>query len=188
MDTRNKLKEAQYFLDTLVQTQQAPERFYYNLSAFLSAWRSVLDVMLYDFAEYYHIGLTRKDKMSPNDFELAAKILNKHEALTFIDWWRRKLSILSGNPLWNMRHMIVHRGYPEIADRIYIPDTLSSGSIVISKGEEAATLPSGAFPLTTPMAGLFEVRFSEVIDMCKKAYSQMEEIVSEAENEFNIQL
>ena len=188
MDTRNKLKEVQYFLEALVQTQNSPEQFYYNLSAFLSAWRSVLDVMLYDFVEHYRIGLTREDRMSPNDFELAARILNKKDALRFIRWWRQKLGVLSLNPLWNMRHVIVHRGYPEITYRIYAPDTLSSGSIVISSGE-VISLSNGAFPTMTPVSGrTFEARFPEVLEKCKDAFSQMENIVHEAEKEFSIQL
>lgn len=46
MDTRTKLKEAKFFLDALMETQGEIEKFNYNLSAFLNAWRSVLDVIV----------------------------------------------------------------------------------------------------------------------------------------------
>jgi hypothetical protein len=49
------------------------DEFHFILSAFLSAWRSVLDVMLYDFADHYKIGLSRDDKMFPIDRNLPCK-------------------------------------------------------------------------------------------------------------------
>lgn len=86
MDTRNKLKEGKYFLDALIQTQDEPELCDYYLSAFLSAWRSVLDVMLYDFAEHYSLGITIEDYMTPHGFWLVSKALKNTQALGFYKW------------------------------------------------------------------------------------------------------
>lgn len=44
-DTREKICEAQYFLDGMGAYQNDPNRFKYNLSAFLSAFRSIRDFM-----------------------------------------------------------------------------------------------------------------------------------------------
>jgi hypothetical protein len=64
VNTRTKFAEAKYFLDVLPQMANNPDGFYYNLSAFLTAWRSTLDVMLYDLAEHFSLGFSREDEMS----------------------------------------------------------------------------------------------------------------------------
>lgn len=174
MDTRNKLEEARYFLNALIRTRSV-----YNLSAFLSAWKSVLDVILYDFAEHYSIGLTREDRMLPHDFWIVAKANNNVQGLQFFKWWDKKRRVLSNNPLWNLRHIIVHRGYPEITSyRIYIAPSTSSGDtgFYISEIEEV------------PITIVTEAEFSEILDKCKEAFALMESIVDEAEKKFNIRL
>lgn len=192
MDTRKKLQEAKYFLDMLPHTKNKDE-FHFTLSAFLSAWRSVLDVMLYDFAEYYDIGLTREDKMFPHDYWIVVYAKKNKNALEFFKWWSKKIKDLSNNsPLWNMRPEIVHRGYPEVRQKIYVPNTISSGSATfVSVPPEEASIPSGAFPVTiSPIyaSDLFQVKFSDVIDLCKEGFALMESIVTEAEKTFNVSL
>lgn len=44
-DTKEKICEAQYFLDRMVENQNKPRPFKYNLSAFLNAFRSIRDFM-----------------------------------------------------------------------------------------------------------------------------------------------
>lgn len=188
MDTRNKLSETAYFLDVLIQKQSDEKQFMYNLSAFLSAWKSVLDVMLYDFAEYYSMGLNREDKIMGHDFWIVAKAQKHREALQFVQWWKQKVGILSNNPLWKMRHTIVHRGYPEVKYRIYTPDSLSSGSIVIVKGEVVGY--GDAIP-TAIAKDIFEIKvkdLSEFIRMCKEGFALMANIVEEAEKTFKVEL
>lgn len=194
MDTRSKLKETQYFLATLIETQHDSEEGYYNLSAFLSAWRSVLDVMLYDFAEHYSIGLTREDKMMSHDFWIVAKARKNTQALDFYKWWSKKIRKLSENPLWSMRHVVVHRGYPEIIQTVYIPGSLSSGATIFLSGSEDELnelLSSiGSIPATHIIIGppTPEIKFPDVLDMCKKGFALMQRIVDEAEKEFNVKL
>jgi len=50
---RDKLAEAEYFLRQLENSQDDKKGFDFNLSAFVVAWRSVIDIMLYDFAEKF---------------------------------------------------------------------------------------------------------------------------------------
>jgi len=187
MDTRKKLKEAEYFLKALPYTHNT-DQFYYTLSAFLSAWRSVLDVMLYDFAEHYNVGLTRKDKMYPHDFWIVAHAQKHANALEFFSWWNKKIEELSKNKLWKMRPEIVHRGYPEIKHKIYVPDTISSGSIVIVSGEEIGGVSGGPFATTDFSSDFFEVKASDVVKMCNEGFVLMESIVNEAEKKFGISL
>ena len=204
MDTRNKLEEARYFLDALVRKEKIPKEFIYNLSAFLSAWVSVLDVMLYDFAEHYRIGLTREDRMKSHDFQIVAKAQKNSNALQFFNWWRQTSNMLkSTNKLWNMRNITVHRGY-EIAYRIYVPPSMSGTTdYVLSTGKVAgfdkivaqgvpieiiATdygIPIGIVPARRDT---LDIELSDLPDLCKKGFAQMEEIVEEAEKTFDVRL
>jgi len=91
MDSGKKLREAEYFLKTLQQISfNNRDELHYNLSAFLSAWRSILDIMLYDFAELYRIGQTRENNISDYEFDLVARATQNTRALDFIKWWRQK--------------------------------------------------------------------------------------------------
>lgn len=201
LDTRYKLQEAKYFLDTLLKTKHGEEPFYYNLSAFLSAWKSVFEIMLYDLAEHYSIGLTRKDKMYPHDFWIVAYAQKHSQALQFYKWWSKKReNELPKNPLWYMRPEIVHRGYPEIPGRIvYTSDPVVSGATsYIQLGDtRIGTIPGATIEIGMPMTisthprahkGVLEVDFSEVLEICKEGYTLMESIVTEAENEFKVEL
>ena len=218
MDTRNKLQEAQHFLDALRRAGDA-NQFNYILSAFLAAWRSVLDIMIYDLAEAWSLGLTREDRITDNEFLVAAKALNHVDALRFIGWWKQKRGALQRNPLWKKRTLIIHRGYPPTRRvyRIYILESVAlSSTFTVSHAVESPEIseaPEGAIPATTPTSSAstegaippttrppaavpertVEVRFADspnvsVVAMCSQAYQEMDEIVREAEREFNIKL
>lgn len=209
MDTRNKLEEARYFLDALIRKERIPKEFIYNLSAFLGAWTSVPDVMLYDFAEHYRIGLTREDRMMHSDFRIVAKAQKNADALQFFNWWRRKLGILSSNKLWNMRNIIVHRGY-EIAYRIYVPPSMSGAagfvlSTQVAGFEKAfqdlknasgqgipieivATDEGVPIEIRPARRDTLDIELSDLPDLCKKGFAQMKEIVEEAEKTFDVML
>jgi len=201
MDTRNKLKEAKYFLDLLTQVQNEPDKFRYDLSAFLTAWRSVLDVMLYDFSEYYFLGFNRDVGISDKELYAVAEVLSKTEALRFIRWWREKQGMLSNSPLWRKRTINVHRGYPTLVTtyNFYVSGSgWTSGTIspyVTSVSLPANSTLGALVPQATPtiVPERLDWRFPDfpnksVIDMCTKAYNEMEKIVEEAETEFNVHL
>ena len=108
--TRAKLAEAKFFLDRLQGAATDFDPFYYNLSAFLSAWRSTLDIMLYDFVEIFPLGFTREDAITKRDFKVAARAAQNSEAERFITWWDNQQSVLGSTPLWKKRNLNVHRG------------------------------------------------------------------------------
>lgn len=195
MDTRFKLEEARYFLEKLIETKDDPKLSYFYLSAFLSAWRSVLDVVLCDLVKHYPLGLDGKSelKITDRDFWVAANALNHTEALRFIGWWRQKADIVRKHPLSKERNKIVHKEYPPRI--VYVPSTFSSGTgLIVSESGEVAGLsgafPEGAIPVTIAVAPstTIEIKFLDILDMCKKGFALMESIVKEAEKEFNIQL
>jgi hypothetical protein len=175
MDTGKKLREAEYFLEALLQTNfNKRDEFHYNLSAFLSAWRSILDVMLYDFAELFKIGLTRENRISDYDFALVARATRNTRALKFIKWWRKKVSSLSNNKLWHMRPVIVHRGYPEMRERVYT--------------HFPVIVPSDRSNSDETQTSEFRITESEILEMCQNGLDSMKEIVKEAERTFGYTL
>lgn len=193
MDTRFKLEEARYFLGQLIETQDDPKLSYFYLSAFLSAWRSVLDVMLCDFVEHYPLRLAEKSelKITDRDFWVAANALKHAEALRFIEWWRQKADIVRKHRLSKERNRIVHKEYPPRI--VYAPSTLSSGSgLIVSGGEVVgiAAFTKGAFPVTTAVVpGItIEIKFPDLLGICNEGFVLMEEIVKEAEEKFGIPL
>ncbi|MDD2665707.1 MAG: hypothetical protein PHD13_03985 [Methanocellales archaeon] len=72
-DTRRKLEEAKYFLDQMGDKIENPRTFAYNLSAFLSATRSVTFIMQYEFKTFSEFDKWYKNKqkeMENDDFKL----------------------------------------------------------------------------------------------------------------------
>jgi hypothetical protein len=208
MDTRHKLSEAKYFLDKLPNLKDNPDEFYYNLSAFLNAWRSALDIMLYDMAEHFNLGLTRDDEMTNRDFALAARLLQKTDATQFISWWNQKQGLLGNTPLWKKRNIIFHRGRVGILQySISAPFSGgTSGTISISSNipveyddyplDFRETLVPGGLrivPTETATTPNVEYYFDDlpnhtVIDVCRTAYEKMVEIVEEAETQYAVRL
>ena len=186
METRKKLEEARFFLEKFRKSlSRATEKeYYYYLSAFLSAWRSVLDVMLYDFAKYYSLGLTSEDKVSHDEFFIVAKAQSKDKALGFLKWWEKKIQKLSKNKLWKMRHIIIHRGYPEIMHALYVPESMSSGCAT------AFTLPEKADFVRGYITDgkIVMIEYTTLPKECQNAFKLMENIIIDAESKFNVEL
>ncbi len=111
MKAEEKLCEAGYFLEKLKSMSRTicagsnfseprdlsvvePE-FRYILSAFMTSWRSVIDVLLYDYAEkYFKIDPKRGMKVTQDSFEIGAEILKNCgflKATKFIKWYKGKM-------------------------------------------------------------------------------------------------
>lgn len=179
MVTKLKLKEVEFFLEKLLATnpEKSTELFQFNLSAFLSAWRSVLDIMLYDFALHYFPSLTRDDKIMPEGFKIASKAQDHEEALRFIKWWDKKFNSMKNNPLWRRRIMADHRGYQQIGIQVFV-STSSASYIMIAAGE---TIDIG-------LDRMWEVDVGSLLDECKKGFYLLQAIVDEAEKDFRLGL
>ena len=112
MKAEDKLAEAKYFLKKLHESNEYELGF--NLSAFIQAWRSVFDILLYDYAEqYFAYTEARKFKTTKNIFrEIAIVLENQGNNIPrkFIDWYQKKESELSKIPFWTLRKFFVHRG------------------------------------------------------------------------------
>ena len=204
MDTRKKLSEAKFFLDELSYVTDASDftKVNYFLSAFLGAWRSVLDYMLYDFSEYYSLGISREDYMNVERFEIVAKRLKKTKGVEFINWFKQKQKILNNNPLLEKRVIIVHRGYPPIKSISYVQNSVLNIGTISSE-----VLPFSRILIYDPIPTLslkdqYYLKFSysyevisfsdfsdmDIVGVCVDAQEMMETIVDEAETKFGVKL
>lgn len=208
MHSEGKLAEAKYFLDLLRVAPQDPtheKEFMYEVSAFLSSWRSVIDVILYDYAEKFNFGFSRDEGITVRDFEVAARVTRNNIATEFIEWLNQQTGSLSNNPLWRKRNVIVHRGYPPtmhvysvyVSGSIFLSSsvTVRSSTSPVSAGSSGFTplttnaQGGSAIPTTTPTTTTAEIRFLDcqdksVIAYCQEAFDQMERIVNLAIQKF----
>ena len=198
METRKKLAEAKYFLDFLPKHQQEEKTFVYNLDAFLGAWRSVLDIMLYDFAEHYCLGFTREADMNDREFYAVAEVLKRADAKEFIKWWRKKQEKLSNELLWGKRNVSFHRGSVGIEYNYFGYGTGSASGTITFVTAISNYVPSKIGGAVSPhtlstFIGPQFWSFSDfpnenLVDKCKEGYAKLEEIVKEAETTFNVLL
>jgi hypothetical protein len=191
--TRKRLEETRYFCVRLSEAKNDDE-FHFNLSAFLNAWRSILDVMLYDFTEYYSLGFSREDELNYKEFKAVATALKNTQALKFIKWLGQKQGGLThNNPLWSKRNITVHRGYPKVSERrIYVSGSGgTSGTVsIITPYFKRISYPS---PSTISPSDPSNYYFSDIQDRtvmkyCNEALKEIESIIVEAEQTFSVKL
>jgi len=212
MAAKEKLSEAEYFLNMLKKTPWRDPVFAYNLSAFLSSWRSVLDVMLFDFAQLYALGFEREDHLDYEGFEIAAKALGRKQALEFLKWWKRECEKLARTPLYRARNIVVHKGTPPIAISIPLtgpsPAPSSIGEVIqkmrsrvaVGKGELRFAFSDDQFGslvkllpkkpwMITMDAMVNEVLFDinpvmKAKDACQVGFERMKKIVETSEKKY----
>jgi hypothetical protein len=206
MQSEEKLAEAQYFLNTLRQTpqdNQHAKEYMYVLSAFLSAWRSVIDIILYDYSDKYQLCFSRDEEIRVRDFDVAARSANNTQAQAFIKWYNQQVSKLGQSPLSTKRKIMVHRGYPPTMRvfSVYVSESLAiSSSFTINAppvipGPNAipTNTPTQPTPITrpvqTPVTTNAEVRFVDrqdksVIEYCQEALDVITAIVNDAIQQF----
>ena len=189
-----KIQEAQYFLDEMRAHTGGTQNFMFKLSAFLTAARSVMDVLLYDYGIKYGL-FTLNDRIFPNDFQRLAK--GNTVATNFYTWWTQQRNNLATHSvsgfLSDKRHIVVHRGSPAMAWSLILTETISFHS---SLSSNPPSTPHGmdvtAIPTTTPTptqthssTGYFADYPSEsVIDLCERYLQMLRSILTEAETNF----
>jgi hypothetical protein len=188
---REKLDEAVYFLGQLEKYEDRKELFDYNLSAFVVSWRSVIDIMLYDFAEKFSLNLTRDDYLGEEQFRLSARVLGRKEALDFLKWLISETRKLREKHriLFDRRRVTVHRGKGSTFAAYAINWSPSSAAVSITGSQWVpTTLPTSEYetpPIETQSA---EIRFAErpnesAISVCRRAYEDMKILVESTERE-----
>lgn len=175
-DTREKLLEAKYFLERMIENQAERNAFTYNLSAFLSSARSVTLIMQKEFgnvpgfADWYDV---QKGKMITDD---KMKILDDKRDVT-----------IHQKPIRPRAQVDVR-----ITEHITMTDSVSV-LVVRADGtvERHNSMPSPPPPAPTKTESTVEWRwyFDEIPDMdvitvCREHISKLESIVAECERLF----
>ena len=87
MTAKNKLDEAQFFLDKMNKAPVERSEWRYYFSAFLSSVRSVPDHLLYDYANKCGLGISLKDRVYTNVLKDKAEAQSNKVAIKFIEWY-----------------------------------------------------------------------------------------------------
>ena len=144
MTAQEKIKEAEYDLNKL---QNVPiDYIQYEVSAFLTSARSVLDHLLEDYRIRFGLGDIRY--LNVDNFQSKARKLGNKPALHFIKWFQAQNQLIRENGrygfLLSLRDINVHRRFPKRGFWVK-----SEGLI---KGGDAVTkIPIGFPPLGKPM-------------------------------------
>ena len=171
-----KLDECLFFLGKLTSAKDS-EKFGYYYSAFLTSWRSVFDVLLYDAAIFYDLGFTREMEMREQNFLWIANWAENEEAKEFHRWWKQNQTKLSKDPLYQQRHFTIHRGVIDQPSEYY--------SIDIPLGSSTAF----NFDLTRSfIVNDHQVRYeNKALADCEIGYTKMLEIVNNGKKFFENQ-
>ena len=177
-NTRNKLEEARYFLEQFGETITKPKKNRFYLSAFLHAWRSVIDIMLYDFAKYcglYNFKNPNKFNnvvMFAEHISKTARNQKKNQAVEFIEWWFGKRLEVYKSELSGMRKQSTH-----------------IGGLKLPEFDQKHQQGAHAFSLQNYIYfQKFEKEITLTIEACQEGYSLIENIVNEAEEKLNVKL
>ena len=175
-----KFKECQFFIKKLRFEKERDDEWGYYYSAFLAAWRSVLDVLLYDASVRFNLGFSRDDHLVDWKFSWAANKENNESALKFFTWWKQARSSLQKFSIWNKRNVLLHRGYPEKGS-VFVHLSTSSGITTLSSGynsnsEISIINDKGVETRVTSDMHMFTDDHQE----CVSALSEMRKIVYEA--------
>lgn len=204
MEANFKLEEADYFLTKLQSLESGMARygsidditkeFAFKLSAFISAWRSVWDVLRHDFAETYS-NVGRNEDLDWNKFK---GIFNqKEDAKKIVKWLEYQFDILKKSPLWDIRNYNIHSGIIEVdrEQRFFTEDSLAtSGSMTSSDvfRTDRNHKPSASSRSDQNLRFTFRLgpshrigRGEIIIPICVEAIELMKRIVNEASEKFN---
>jgi len=179
MQSDQKLKEAQYFLGKLNLGLDF-EELAYNLSAFVSAWRSVFDVLLYDYAEtYFNVNREEKIYITRTTFQMVAKATRNHDAEKFIAWYNKRLGVVHKHELRSVRNFLIHKG--SLVREIYVPvDIASSTTATYRVPPDVDTL------ILSRDRRLIAVSLDvpQILKKCNNGFALMKKIVEEAKDKF----
>lgn len=107
-----KIEEAEYFLDKITQATTRKD-FVPNLSAFLSATRSIPDYLLEDYNAKFGLNIRLNKKLYPRTFRRRATKEGNSIARKFIQKYNSQLNIIYEDPVGKLltrkRNISIHR-------------------------------------------------------------------------------
>jgi len=204
MESEQKLMAAEYHLKRMEELYgKNYEHFKFELEAFLTQARSVLDVLLYDFAEKFQLGIDRnKEELNDHIFEKKARERRNEQAIKFIEWWRKRKDELKDNfrPLLEKRNIAVHRGSvrPDIHKiHVYDTTTITKEDITIIKMDATDNIVEVYKSPKEPIEKQTETKPTEIdwyfeeypdkniLTICQGFLEKIRQFVEEARMNFN---
>ena len=177
-NTKQKLLEAKYFIERIIENQAERDAFKYNLSAFLAAFRSVTMIMQKEFskasgfADWYQV---QQEKMKADNM---MKLLCTKRTMT-----------IHQQPVQPRAHINV-----SISEPITITD---SWSAILTRADGTVERYDSAPPESPPTTAKTETNIQwywyfdeipnfDVVTVCQKCMTKLEVIVSECEQHFGL--
>jgi hypothetical protein len=203
MEAAKKLRAAEYHLRRMSEDyERSTEIFTYELECFLVTIRSVLDVLLYDFAKKFQLGIDVNERLDYNTFRNRATKKNNIRASEFIEWWQKTKKELENSKvgfLLKKRDIAVHRRSvePDIkkvktSEKIVLHESIiyirkDEKGNVIEKYRSPPKSPKTIEPTPPVKINMYfsDNREKNVIDVCKELCEMVAGKVAEAKVKFN---
>jgi len=174
-DTRQKLEEAKYFLEQMKGRQSDRDAFKYNLSAFLSAARSVTLIMqkefgkVSDFKDWY----TEKQSMMRSDETM--RLLNNKRVMT-----------IHQQPIRPRAHVKVSISeHITISESILIVITHADGTVERRESKPKLPPTPAKTEVTTEWRWYFDkLPEKDVVTVCEEYIAKLEALVAECKSLF----
>jgi len=176
-DTRDKLQESRYFLERMTLTQAERNAFKYNLSAFLSASRSVTLIMQKEYDKISGFKRWWPEKQKEIRSDDAMRLLNEKRVMTIHTQPVR----LRGQVDISIKEHIT------ISDSVSIVLTHADGTV---ERREPESIPP---PVATETGSNIEWRWyfdelpeKDVLALCKEHMAKLDALVKECESLFTL--
>jgi len=176
-NTREKLLEAEYFLDRIIEEQSKRDFFQYNLSAFLSAARSITYFMQNEYCKTKGFDMWYANKQAHVLADKTMKFLNNKRVMT-----------IHQKPVKPAAHVTVTAsakiGINVSASAIV---TRADGTIekLGSEGKSKPTSTPAKTEATIEWQWYFhELKGKDVVTICREYLDKLETLVEECESRF----
>jgi len=199
LTAESKLDEAKFFFKKMLKIKDNYSEWRYYFSAFLCSVRSIPYHLLYDYAKKIDIGLYLNDYIDSKIFRKKALEQNKQDALSFVDWYNKKLiEFLKKNvveAIIKSRNIDIHRNIAPlesfaslsanftISDRVKFDSRDNEGRDTRrDKINKKSALPSSDLIEVKPY--LPELPGVNVHDACKESLRLMRIFIDEIHQKF----
>ncbi len=174
-NTRDKLKEAKYFLERMGQCQSDRNAFRYNLSAFLSAARSVTLFMQTEFNHAVGFNDWYSTKQHDMATDKVMKLMNEKRTVT-----------VHQEPV--RPHAHVNASFSEpigIGESVSVVLTRADGTIERRESEPAEPITPTQSKATTEWRWFFdEFPEKDIVSLCQEHIKRLNDLVAECELRF----
>jgi hypothetical protein len=176
-DTEEKLHESRYFLELMTLAQAERDAFKYNLSAFLSASRSVTLIMQKEYGKISGFRRWWSGKQKEMRSDDAMRLLNEKRVMTIHTQPVR----LRGEVNITIKERIT------ISDSVSIVLTHADGTVERREPEPTPSPPATENESSVEWRWYFdELPEKDVLTLCKEHMAKLDALVKECESRFTL--